>query len=249
MERSGSLGMYIVIGYWAAFVLYPLPGIDFDYQTVGVPPDWPHHASGLAAHFNLNSNLAWALDTWFLNLFPRETPFTHNGGGYSTLSFIPTLGTMLLGLIAGQWLREERTGRRKAGKLLLAGILFMGVGMGLDALGICPSVKKIWTPAWVLFSGGWCFLILLACYGVCDLLNNRAWASAFIIIGANSITAYCLSSCGRGFVTENLRTHLGQEWSNLFGPIYGILAEGTAVLVCFFFVLYWLYRRQIFVRI
>ena len=63
---------------------------------MGVPADWPHHLTGFAAHWNKNSNLAWAFDTWFLNLFPREQPFLYNGGAWSTLSFIPTLATMIL---------------------------------------------------------------------------------------------------------------------------------------------------------
>ena len=67
-----------------------------------MPADWPHHLGGFAAHWNKNSNLAWAFDVWFLNLFPREQPFVFNGGGYATLSFIPTLGTMILGLLAGR---------------------------------------------------------------------------------------------------------------------------------------------------
>ena len=67
--------MAILIGYWAAFALYPLPPSDFDYQKVGVPADWPYHYSGFTAHWNKNSNLAWAFDTWILNLFPRPKPF------------------------------------------------------------------------------------------------------------------------------------------------------------------------------
>ena len=39
------------------------------------PPDWPHLYTGFLAHFNKNSNLSWAFDVWFLNLFPREAPF------------------------------------------------------------------------------------------------------------------------------------------------------------------------------
>jgi heparan-alpha-glucosaminide N-acetyltransferase len=99
----------ILIGYWAAFAAYPGPSHDFDYATVGVPPDWPHHQEGFAAHWNKNSNFAWAFDVWFLNLFPREQPFIFNRGGYATLSFIPTLGTMILGLLSGNVLRDVRT--------------------------------------------------------------------------------------------------------------------------------------------
>src|SRR5260221_4239269 len=40
----------ILIGYWAAFALYPLPGPAFDYSQVGVPNDWPFLHIGLAAH-------------------------------------------------------------------------------------------------------------------------------------------------------------------------------------------------------
>jgi heparan-alpha-glucosaminide N-acetyltransferase len=92
----------LLIGYWAAFALYPLPGPAFDYSAVGVPKDWAFLQTGFAAHWNKNSNFAWAFDTWLLNLFPREHRFLFNDGGYSTLSFIPTLATMILGLIVGE---------------------------------------------------------------------------------------------------------------------------------------------------
>src|SRR5438105_13288253 len=129
----------ILVGYWAAFALYPLPPSDFDYQKVGVPADWPYHYSGLAAHWNKNSNLAWAFDTWFLNLFSRPKPFIANTGGYATLSFIPTLGTMILGLIAGGWLRrasspsqpEASAGDswKTVGWLIFAGAILMALGL------------------------------------------------------------------------------------------------------------------------
>src|SRR5262245_31123876 len=99
----------ILVGFWAAFVIYPLPDPSFDYTRVGVPAGWPHLYSGFLAHFNKNSNLAWAFDVWFLNLFPREKPFLYNGGGWCTLSFIPTLATMILGLWAGRWLLTSRS--------------------------------------------------------------------------------------------------------------------------------------------
>src|SRR5262245_24066803 len=61
----GTLAL-ILVGYWAAFALYPLPGPDFDPKAVGVPDDWAFSYSGFAAHWNKNSNLAWAFDMWFL---------------------------------------------------------------------------------------------------------------------------------------------------------------------------------------
>src|SRR5688572_20514728 len=35
----------VLVAHWAAFALYPLPGPDFDYSSLGVPVDWPHHYS------------------------------------------------------------------------------------------------------------------------------------------------------------------------------------------------------------
>src|SRR4029077_10781612 len=95
-----ALGV-ILGGYWLAWALFPVPGARYDCAAVGGPADWTHHYTGLMAHCNKNANLGHAFDTWFLNLFPRERPFIANRGGYLTLSFIPTLGTMVLGLIAG----------------------------------------------------------------------------------------------------------------------------------------------------
>jgi len=96
-----ALGV-ILAGYWLAWALYPVPGPGFGYQSLGVAPDWfqQHNYTGFAAHWNKNANFGNAFDQWFLNLFPREKSFIFNGGGYLTLSFIPTLGTMILGLIA-----------------------------------------------------------------------------------------------------------------------------------------------------
>src|SRR6266436_2558077 len=33
----------ILVGYWAAFALHPLPPTNFDYPAVGVASDWPYH--------------------------------------------------------------------------------------------------------------------------------------------------------------------------------------------------------------
>src|SRR5690606_13493412 len=116
-----------------------------------------------------NSNLAWAFDRWFLNLFPRRRPFAYHHGGYATLSFIPTLATMILGLLAGGWLHAGRSQKAKLVRLTLVGAACLCLGLMADHTGVCPSVKRIWTPSWVLVSGGWCFLFLSAFYYVVDL--------------------------------------------------------------------------------
>lgn len=243
-----ALGV-ILIGYWATFALYPLPGPDFDWKQAGVSPDWQHNLSGFAAHWNKNTNLAWAFDTWFLNLFPRASVFLSNGGGYATLSFIPTLGTMILGLIAGGWLRADLPKRVKLQRLALCGAAGLALGWLLNAAGVCPNVKRIWTPTWVLFSGGWCFLFLAALHLLTDVTGGRGLAFPLVVIGANSIFIYCVDHLWAGFIESSLKTHLGRGYADLLGAPYAPVVQGACVILFFWLVLFWMYRRKIFLRI
>jgi heparan-alpha-glucosaminide N-acetyltransferase len=243
-----ALGV-ILIGYWTAFALYPAPGADFDYAATHVSQRFSEHPRGFAAHWDINSNAAWAFDKWFLNVFPRRQPFVGNGGGYSTLSFIPTLGTMILGLLAGGVWRHPWLGRSKVLWLIASGLVSLTAGWGLGELGICPVVKRIWTPSWVLFSGGWCFLFLAGFYAVLDLLGLQFWAFPLRVIGMNSIAAYCMAALFESFIAKNLTIHLGKEAFKILGEPYEPLLHGAAVLLVFWLILFWMYRRKIFLRI
>jgi predicted acyltransferase len=245
-----ALGL-VLVGYWAAFALYPLPGPDFDYAKVGVSQTWleTHGLSGFAAHWQKNSNVAWAFDTWFMNLCPREQPFLFNRGGYATLSFIPTLGTMILGLIAGNVLRGSREPLDKIRWLAIAGAIGLLGGWALGALGIVPVVKRIWTPSWVLYSGGWCFLLLAGFYWVIDVLKFKGWSFPLVVIGMNSIAAYVIAHLFDGFIEKNLTTHLGTGMFNVFGEAYQPFLHGAATLAMLWLILYWMYRRKFFLKI
>jgi heparan-alpha-glucosaminide N-acetyltransferase len=248
--RDQWIGLVVILlGYWAAFALYPLPPPGFDYSQVGVPKDWPHLMSGFAAHWNKNSNLAWAFDTWFLNLFPREKPFAFNGGGYATLSFIPTLGTMILGLIAGGILRSTRSQLAKVRWFVVAGIACLFAGAILGWLEVCPVVKRIWTPSWVLFSGGWCFLLTAGFYLVIDVFGRKTWSFPLMVIGMNSIAAYCIAHLFEGFILKNLETHFGRSAFEIFGRTYQPFVHGVATLLVLWLILFWMYRRKLFLRI
>jgi heparan-alpha-glucosaminide N-acetyltransferase len=239
----------ILIGYWAAFALYPLRGPSFDFSAVGVDADWHHHPTGFATHWDKNSNLAWAFDTWFLNLFSRKQPFKYNGGGYATLSFIPTLATMILGLLAGGVLKRAGTGWAKVLWLCAAGCIGLAAGWGLGELGICPVVKRIWTPSWVLYSGGWCFLFLAGFFAILDILGVRFWAFPLRVVGMNSIAAYCMAGLWESFIARNLTTHLGKEPFTIVGQVFEPLLHGAAVLLVLWLLLFWMYRRKLFLRI
>jgi len=239
----------ILTGYWLAWALYPAPGPAFDYHSVGVPPDWQYHQfSGFASHWNKNSNLGAAVDQWFLNLFPRTKPFAFNGGGYLTLSFIPTLGTMILGLVAGRWLRDAAP-RIPVKRLLIAGAIGLAAGALLHVTGVCPVVKRIWTPSWTLFSGGACFLLLAAFSWVMDVKGYKKWAFPLVVIGMNSIAAYLIAHLFDRFIADSFRIHLGQNAFRIFGAAIEPLLLGAAVLLMYWLILFWMYRRKLFLRI
>jgi len=207
-----ALGV-ILGGYWLAWILYP------------VPDPWAK-----------NNSLGHFFDVWFLNLFPRAKPFEANRGGYLTLSFIPTLGTMILGLIAGRWLRESVS----YSKLLLTGAASIAVGLLLHATGVCPIVKRIWTPAWVLFSGGVCFLLTAAFHWVVETKNQRKWAFPLLVVGTNSIAAYLIAHLFDAFIASSLQIHLGER----------LLAfHGALVLISYWLILLWMYKRKLFLKV
>lgn len=237
----------ILFGYWLAFALYPVtsPG----EALTGVPEGWAYNFEGFAAHWNKNTNLAWAFDNWFLNLFPREAPFLYNGGGYSTLSFIPTLATMILGTFAGNTLRSGIPPAQRIRIFMYCGVGLIVAGLLLHVTGICPVVKRIWTPSWTLASGGGCFLFLAFFYWIADVANYKSAFFFLTVIGLNSIAAYVIADGFGGFLRESLYIHLGRHYDQLLGAPYATLVQGLLVLTLEWLILYWMYRKKIFIKI
>lgn len=239
----------LLIIYWLAFALYPLPGAGFDYSVTAVTANWEHNLSGFMAHWNKNTNLAWAFDRWFLNLFPRESLFQNNRGGYATLSFIPTLGTMLLGLQAGNILKSKITESEKIKKFLIWAIGLIISSLIIHFAGICPIVKRIWTPNWVLFSGGICFLFLTFFYWLVDCRQVQKPFNWLKVIGMNSIAAYVLAHMVTGFIENSVKIHFGKDIFKMFGENYETLVSGSVILLFLWLILYWLYKKNLFIRI
>jgi predicted acyltransferase len=238
----------ILFGYWLAWALYPAPGLNFNWQAAGVPSNWPHNFTGFASHWNKNSNLGQAFDVWFLNLLPRASRFAYNAGGYLTLSFIPTLGTMLLGLRAGEWFRSAAP-RIPLKRFVIAGLLLAAAGVLLHFTGVCPIVKRIWTPGWTLFSGGVCFFFLAAFSWVIDVKGYRRWAFPLVVVGMNSIAAYLIAELWREFIVQSLHIHLGYAVFRVFGAGLEPLMVGIVVMLIYWGILYWMYRKRLFLRI
>jgi len=243
----------ILLGYWLLFALAPVAGSGFDWEAVGVLDSWPH-LTGFAAHWDKNSNPAYAFEQWLYQYLPRANQ--HNSGGYATLSFIPTLATMTLGLIAGSWLRSGPKVWLLVGGFVLVGGVLLAAGYGLDYLGVCPSVKRIWTPSWVLFSGGWCFLLLALFLATTDAIGRPGWSYPLRVIGANSIVAYCLAEIPhvRELIVGTdppgfFRTHFGPSVFQLLGKEYEPFVSGVVLLAVWWLLLWWMYRNRVFVRL
>jgi predicted acyltransferase len=243
----------VLAGSWLLFFLYPLPGPDFDYAAAGaVQTDWSQMPTWVAnempawfAHWDKNANAASSFDTWFMNLFPRRAWFVYNEGGYTTLNFLPSMATMILGLMAGEMLRGPGPRSVKLLYLLVAGLACLGLGL-LAGEFVCPIVKRIWTPSWAVYSSGWVLLMLAGFYAVIDVIGWKRWALPLTVVGMNSIAIYCMSQLMRGFLRDRFAMHLPAWW---FGEPYGIVLQSALILLIFWLICVWMYRSRIFLRI
>jgi predicted acyltransferase len=270
-----TAAMVILLAYWSAFALYPAPPRDLDLATVHLPGDWDR-LQGFAAHWEKNTNLAARADQWFLNLFPRADgkPFRYEAGGYQTLNFVPSLATMIFGLLAGELLRGRMSGIKKVGVLLLSGAAAMAAGWALGRLGICPIVKRIWTPSWAIYSAGWAFVTLALFYLVLDVWRVRRWEYPLVVVGANSIAIYFVAQLMKPWVHDTLRRHFGSAVYELpgrgyawlryaafdhaahppdaivaYGRLFAPMADAAVFLLFCWLLCWWAYRRKLLIRI
>ena len=91
--------------------------------------------------------------------------------------------------------------------------------------------------------------MLAAFYYLIELRGWKRWAFPLVVIGMNSIAIYCLAHLIDGFIISSLKTHLGQNVFKMFGDTFAPLVQGTMVLTVFWLILYWMYRRRIFLRV
>jgi predicted acyltransferase len=155
---------------------------------------------------------------------------------------------MVLGLMAGHVLGDPRTPDLKVRWLVRVGFGALFLGAALGWLGVCPVVKRIWTPSWVLYSGGVCCLALAFFYRLLDGPRRARWAFPILVIGTNSMAAYLIAHLCEGFIEKTLRTHFGMVF-DFFGEAYQPIVLGASSLGIMWLLLYALWRRKLFLKL
>jgi predicted acyltransferase len=157
---------------------------------------------------------------------------------------------MVLGLLAGNILNSSIPASKKLNNFALYGIGLILIGAFIHFAGINPIVKRIWTPAWTIFSGGICFLSLAMFYGLIDMKNRKKGTFFLMVIGVNSIAAYVIADGGmRNVINDSLFIHLGKNFDQILGPAYATLISGGLVLFFEWLILYWMYKKKLFIKI
>jgi predicted acyltransferase len=236
-----AISLACLFGYWALMRLVPVPG--FGVPTLDIPLLDP------------DKNLAAWLDRKLLMGHLYEVTRDPEG----VLSTIPAIATSLIGLLAGDWLRTERSGRVKALGLALWGAVLLAAGQVWNAW--FPINKKLWTSSYVLFTGGLALACLALCYWAADLNRWRRWATPFLVFGTNAIAAYMLSELVAHLI---VRLELVQpdgtalSWQEMLYQRFflglGSPANASLAYALVFTGLCWaalwvLYRRKIFLKI
>ena len=186
-----------------------------------------------AGSYQRNANLVWYADIAVLG---RALP---EGWG-TIISTIPTISTTILGLLFGRLLMSARPARDKIRIIGAVGVAGIALGWALNPL--IPIIQKLWTTSYGLASAGWSCLMFLAFYWIIDVLGRGRWSFPFIVIGMNAVAIYMAGSIVPlrrivGIFTGPMAASLGA---------FGVLFQAIAVLIVEWLILYWMYRRKIF---
>lgn len=258
-EYLVSAIILILAGYTWFFINHPLPTQEQVAAIAGMKGAENAVLHGFPGHWSIHTNAAADFDRWFLNKLPQAAPFQYNSGGYQTLNFIPALATMLGGAVTGDFLiRGLQSEKRKCTLLLAAGLVLVLFGTGLDLkilpvigakfdhLTVLPVVKRIWTPSWVILSGGWVLVMLSIFHWLVEVAGMRRLVFPLVVVGTNSIMIYLLHSLCGGWIRENLHKHLPES---VFVPGWEPVLERCGVLFVLWLVCFWLYRQKAFLKL
>ena len=238
LRLTAIVALSLLVGYWALMTFVPVPGYG-------------------AGHLGKDDNLGAYVDRSLLGGHLWEESKTWDPEGF--LSTIPAIASLLVGILAGEWLRSDRESSRKTLGLAAAGVALLVAGRVLHPF--FPINKNLWTSSFMLFTGGWAVLALAACYWIVDVRRLRAWTMPFLVFGMNAILAYALAALVSELSTDFEFTNAaGREmtahgwiYQRLFvahfSPLNASLGFAIFFVVVIFLLLWPFYRWKIFLRV
>jgi len=237
-SRGGiwRLSSALLVGYWLLLTFVPAPGFTAgDLSREGSLPSWVDRT-----------------------LLPGHT-YRPDYDPEGILSTVPALVTTLIGVLAGQWLRQDRDRMEKVAALFAAGFLLLLAGYATSA--VFPINKALWTSSYVLFSGGLGLLGFALCHWLVDLRQVRAWSRPFVIFGVNALALFVLSGVMADLLNEirlgladggaeTLRVFLYRQlFLSWLSPLNASLAYAISYVLLWWVLMWVLYRKRIFIRI
>ena len=226
----------ILLGYWAAMTLIPVPG----YGAGNLTPD-----GALSAFIDRQ-------------LMYEHLWVKHRWDPEGLLSTFPAMCSALLGVFCGEWLSSARTAMQKLGGMAIAAVV--GLALGKFWGWRFPINKNLWTSSYVLFTAGFALLVLGVCYWLTEIKHWRAWGKPFLWLGTNAIAIFALSTfvakcsivfkfnAGGKAVTLHQWTY--DHWFAPFGqPINASLAFALAFTAVFWVIVWVMYRKKLFIRV
>jgi predicted acyltransferase len=238
LRVTAIVAITLLVGYWALLTFIPVPGYG-------------------AGHLGKDDNLSAYIDRSLLGGHLWEESKTWDPEG--CLSTLPAIASLLVGILAGEWLRSNREGSRKALGLAIVGLVLLVVGRLLHPL--FPINKNLWTSSFVLFTSGCAMLTLAACYWIADVRRLRTWAKPFLVFGTNAILAYALAALVSELSTDFEFTNAtgrdttahGWIYQRFFvahlSPINASLGFAIFFVLMIFLLLWPFYRWKVFLRV
>jgi predicted acyltransferase len=215
----------ILIGYWALQMFVPVPGhVAGEFTKGAIVSDWLYDRSvGLLGK-------------------PWSSPY---GRGF-LLTLWPHGATAMLGVFACYILRSPVNHAQKLRALIIVGAACLAVGW-LWSFHF-PIVKNRWTSTYVLWAGGWSFLLLALFYWVIDVKGWRKGIGLFVAIGSNSLLAYLIAAVFMRPFRSLAEVLFGgtRPWLGdyAWGICMALASYGAAWLL-----LIYLHRQRIFLRL
>jgi predicted acyltransferase len=131
--------------------------------------------------------------------------------------------------------------------LVVAGITGLIIGFGLS--GFTPVIKRISTSTFVFASGGWTLLSLALCYWLIDIKKYRKGVWVFTIVGMNSLFIYLFAHVGGADLISKIVAPLVNSLLGWTGELLSHMFISLIVLFLLWYIVYWMYKRKIFIRI